>query len=153
MTDTASSPIWWPVALHLVDTLRAHALLDGVQVEDGYPGEVGTTSSEVVYVDEITSSDISIPVATGGAKHYDDIFTVWLVLRVAGRKSRREAITRLAEIDGAVLQVLATDPTLDDMPGVVSAEITERRQMAPDTSDGPRAHGMVAVTVHSRITP
>lgn len=153
MTDTASDPVWWDVADHLVETLRAHPLLDGVQVADGFPGEVGTTLPEVVFVDEITSAEISIPVATGGAKSYDDIFTVWLVLRVAGRKSRREARIRLAEIDAAVLQVLRADPTLGDLPGVLSAEISERRQMAPDTSDGPRAHGMVAVTVHSRITP
>ncbi len=150
----ASAPIRQVVAEHLVDVLAGHELLGGVQVEDGYPGELAAAGPELVWVAEIANVEVAIPVGTGGTKVYDDRFAVRLSIRVAGRPNRRATARRLAEIHRGIHQVLATDATLDDLDGVLSAEITDRRStVGSPTPDGHLGFGLVVVTVHSRIGP
>ena len=150
----ADIPIRTVVAEHLVDLLAGHELLGGVQVEDGYPGELAVTGPEVVWLQEIETQELGIPLGMAGPKIYDDTFDAHLLSRVAGRASRRETGRRLAEIHTAILQVLAEDPTLDDLDGVVSAELTANDWTpASPTPDGFLGFGRSVVTVHTRITP
>lgn len=150
----ATAPVRQVVAEHLVDVLAGHELLGGVQVEDGYPGELSATGPELVWIAEVADTEVSIPVGTGGSKVYDDRFAVRFSIRVAGRPSRRAAARRLAEIQAGIHQVLAADATLGGLDGVVSAEITDRRStVGSPTPDGHLGFGLAVITVHSRIGP
>jgi len=148
MADT-----WGEVTDHLVAALAGCELLDQVQVHDGMPGENAKVGNELLVVDDEITSESSIPVAVGGAKPYDDTFEIMLVIYVKGRSTRAEAKARLAEIVGAVQTLLAADPSLGGIEGVLSASIVRRRRITKVLTDGPVGYGELVISVHSRIVP
>jgi hypothetical protein len=149
----ATTPIWGEVAAHLVAALAAADGLAEVQVVDGMPGENDQTGPELLIVDDEITSESSMPVAVGGAKPYDDVFEVLLRISVKGRTSLADARTRLAEIIGATHTLLAGDPSLGDLDGLLSVTIVRRRAVVSNTADGPMAYGEIYLSVHSRIVP
>jgi hypothetical protein len=149
----AATPIWGEVTDHLVEVIAAAEGLAGVQVCDGMPGEMAQTGPELLIVDDEITSTASMPVGVGGAKPYDDIFEVLLRISVKGRATRAEARDRLAEIDAAVHTLLAGDPSLGDLDGVLSAGIVRRRRVVSNTTEGPMAYGEIYLSIHSRIVP
>lgn len=149
----AETPIWGDVTDHLVAALAGSELLDQVQVHDGMPGENAQVGNELIVVDDEITSESSMPVAVGGAKPYDDTFELRLIAFVKGRATRTEARDRLAEIDGAIHTLLAGDPTLGGLDGVLSASIVRRRRIVTNTTDGPMAYGETVLSIHSRIVP
>lgn len=150
----ASVPVRWVVIRHICDVLAGHELLGGVGVHPGFPGELAAAGAELIWVDAPPPSDTRIPVGTGGRKIVDDTFSVPLQIRVAGRPNLAEAGDRLDEIAGAVVEVLATDPTLDALDGVLSAEITSVAGPAIGvTPDGPLGYSRIEISVHTRIGP
>jgi hypothetical protein len=149
----AKTPIWSEVCTHIVNALRGSALFSGAQVEDGWISENGVTSDTVVIVDDEIDSDTAIPVAVGGPKPYDDVFEINIIIAVRGRGSRAEARTRLAELDGAVHELLAGDPSLAGIDGVLKASIVRRTRRIAMAQDGPMARSVITVQVHSRLSP
>jgi hypothetical protein len=94
----------------------------------------------------------NIPVATAGRKQYDDEFSFPLEMRVAGTADMAVAAQTVDRIMSAVLDVLATDPTVGNLPGLVTATVSEMRgPYAEGTPDGPMAWAEVTVTAHLRI--
>ena len=149
----ADAPIWEDVVDHLVDALAGSELLAQVQVVEGLPGDLKVMGDELVAVDDEITSETSMPVATAGAKPYDDIFEVLIRIRVRGRSTRSDTRARLGEIHAAIHELLAGDPTLGALDGVLSAAIVRRRRMVTSTTDGFLGYGEVYLSVHSRITP
>lgn len=149
----ADAPVWWEVAWAITETLAASPLMDQVQVCDSFPGEQAVTSDELVWIRELMSEDVSIPVMTAGTKHYDDTFEIVLVVDVRGRPDLRSTQIRLSEIHASIHRLLAESPTLADLAGVVSAVISGRRQTAVTTLDGPVGFGEVTISVHTRLMP
>lgn len=146
----ATTSIDWTVAKAIVDTLRADTTLRGVSVEPGWPGDQGVVE-QMIWLDD-TESDTSIPVMTGTRMARDDLFDLSWQIRVAGRPTLDATRTRMAELVAAVENVLADSPTLSDLDGVVSAEITRRRSVAARTPSGILGFAEVIVQVHSRLT-
>ena len=149
----ADQPIWEDVVDHLVDALAAFDGLAQVQVVEGLPGDLKVVGNELIAVDDEITSETSMPVATAGAKPYDDTFEVLIRIRVRGRATRAETRMRLGEIHAAIHELLAGDPTLGDIDGVLSASIVRRRRLVTSTPDGFLGYGEVYLSVHSRITP
>jgi len=149
----ADQPIWEDVVDHLVDALAGYEGLGTVQVVEGLPGDLTVVGNELVAVDDEITSETSMPVATAGAKPYDDIFEVLIRIRVRGRATRADTRTRLGEIHAAIHELLAGDPTLGNLDGVLSASIVRRRRLVTSTPDGPLGYGEVYLSIHSRITP
>mgnify|MGYP006921326118 CR=1 FL=1 len=149
----ADAPIWEDVVDHLVDALAGSEQLGAVQVIEGLPGDLKVVGDELVAVDDEITSETSMPVATAGAKPYDDIFEVLIRIRVRGRSTRADTRARLGELHAAIHELLAGDPTLGDLDGVLSAAIVRRRRMVTSTTDGFLGYGEVYLSVHSRITP
>lgn len=146
-----ATSIRWPVARYLLDLARSHGGLDGVQIDDGWPGDKAR-APEMMWVEGI-DSDVSIPVMTGGRTHRDDQFEITLSIRVVGRRDRASTVDRIDEIAAAIEDIVADSSTLQDFDGVVSAEVTRERSTAGDTpSDGPVGFGQVVVFVHTRLT-
>ena len=152
----ADQPIWEDVVDHLVDALGGFEGLAQVQVVEGLPGDLKVVGNELIAVDDEITSETSMPVAVGGAKPYDDVFEVLLRIRVRGRigdTARADTKNRLAEIHAAIHELLAGDPTLGNLDGVLSASIVRRRRLVTSTPDGPLGYGEVYLSIHSRITP
>lgn len=146
----AETSIDWTVAKAIADTLRADTTLRGVSVEPGWPGDQGIVA-EMIWLDE-TDSQQTIPVMTGTRMARDDIFDLRWQIRVAGRPTLDATKTRLAELSAVLENTLADSPTLSDLDGVVSAEITRRRSVAARTPSGILGFAERIVQVHSRLT-
>lgn len=146
----ASTSIRWTVTKHLVDALRNHQALSGVLVEPGWPGEDNLRPS-TIYVDELRTESLLIPVASAGRKNRDDKFAIPFMFRVVDAGSLDDTMTRLTQLVAAVEDVLADSPTIDDMDGVVSAEVTDETMTAGLRPDGYVGYGQLVVSVHSRL--
>lgn len=149
----ATTPIWAAACERLVTVLTNAPELEGVDVHDGWPGDLNLIGPESLVVDDEIESEASMPVAVGGAKPYDDIFTVRILVHVRGRLTRAATRERLAEIEAAVHTVLAADPSLADLDGVLSAGIVRRRHQIQMTADGPLSYAEITLSIHSRLTP
>ena len=149
----ADQPIRWVAAKHLADLFAGRAELDGCQVEVGFPGELKVKGAEYLYLDEMMSSEVDVPTMRAGTLDQDDIFDLRWIIRVAGRSTIDEAMSRTCEIDAGIHAIVTGTHTLGDLDGVVSAEVTERFQMVANTTDGPIGHGLTVVQIHSRISP
>lgn len=124
------------------------ATLDGVQVEAGWPGD--TLKSEAVWIDQL-DGEVTIPVMTAGRKYRDDRFTVPFEVRVAGKASLDATMTRLAVIVAEIEDVLADDPGLDTLDGLISAEVSEERMTAGEIANtGWIGFAEIVVSCHAR---
>lgn len=143
----AETTIRWACTEHVIDLISRR--LDGVSVYPGWPGDKLTTA-EMVWVSEL-DGEIAIPVMTGGRKQRDDKFTIPLQVRVTGRPDLSATMGRLSEIVATVEDVLASDSTLGDWDGVVSAEITGERFTATETPSAYVGFAEVVVSIHARL--
>jgi len=135
----------------VIDALRTSPALRGVDVFAGWPGDRNVTPLMVWVGFDITGNP-NIPVATAGRKQYDDEFSFPLEMRVAGEPDMYKAAEKVDAIMAGVLDVLANDPTVGNLPGLVTATVSEMRgPYAEGTPDGPMAWAEVTVTAHLRI--
>lgn len=122
--------------------------LDGVQVEPGWPGD--TLKDEAVWVDEL-DGELVIPVMSAGRKYRDDKFTVPFEIRVTGKKDLDATMSRLSVIVAAIEDVLADDPGLDGLDGLIAAEVTAERMTAGEIANtGWVGFAEVVVSCHAR---
>lgn len=147
MADTS---IRWATTNQLVALIRDASAATGVVVEPGWPGDQNVRP-EMLWVDDITSTQ-EIPVMSGGRMHRDDFFTIRFLSRVAGRKTLDETMSRLDELAALIENPVADGPTLEDLDGVVSAEIATTDMTCGRTPDGCLGYGVHEVRVHSRLT-
>lgn len=147
MSPTTS--IRWTCVKHLIDLLRDHALMAGVVVEPGWPGD--QVGPETVWVADL-DGQVNIPVMTGGRKQRDDLFRIPFEIRIVGNVDLDATFARLTEIVSAIEDVLADSPTLSELDGVVSAEVTEERFSIADVpATGRVGMAELVVSVHSRL--
>ena len=150
----AQTPVRWAVVKALKDLFIARPEMEGCQVETGWPGDMGFTRPEALFLDMVVSSEVVVPTMQSGAKDQDDTFDLYWVTLVRGRTSHDDAMERLCQIDAGIHRVITGDPSLGDLDGNVSAQITERNQKAPRTpTDGVLGHGLVVIQVHTRLSP
>lgn len=148
MADTS---IRWAVAKQLVQMVRDQPAATGVLVEPGWPGDQ-FMKPDMLWIDEIGSTEADVPVMTGGRSHRDDRFTIVFLSRVAGRKDLDATLTRLEEIGALLEDPPADTATLDDFPGVVSADYALTDMTCGRTPDGCLGFARHEVRVHSRLT-
>lgn len=148
----ATGPIRWACAQQLIEILRAEPALDGVQIEPGFPGDVGTRR-EAIWLDAMTGT-VTARVMTPDRRMLDDNFVMPLQLRVAGHRTLDGAMARISELLHAAYQPIVTGvSTLQGLDGVVSALPGELNgPTAGETpSDGVLAFASLTVDVHARI--
>ena len=143
----ATTNIRWTVTKTLIDLIRAHPSVIGVQVEPGWPGD---TEAEAIWVDEL-DGEVDMPLMMGGRKIRDDRFTIPFEIRVANRDDLDSTMERLLELVAAIEDVTADDPTLGGLDSMPSAVISHERQICARTPDGHIGFAEVVVDVHSRL--
>lgn len=144
----ATTNVRWSVVNRLLTNLRSSPEMAGVLIEPGWPGD--RVKPETIWVDFL-GGPVSIPVMKAGRKERDDNFDIPLEIRVANNTSLDLTMARLTELVAAVEDILADDPSLDDLEGVIDAEITNERMTCAETREGHLGFAEVVVSVHSRL--
>lgn len=134
------------VVQEIIDRLRAHDDLVGVQIEHGWPGD--TIKPEAIWVDGI-DGDLQIESMQAGPKEYSDSFRLPFEVRVANRSTGDVTATRMSEVAGAIRQTIAADPTLGDFPNLDWALVDSQQQTCAETRDGWLGFVEVVVVCHS----
>jgi hypothetical protein len=119
-------------------------------VSSGWPGDKNERP-RMLWVDDVRSTE-DRPVITGGRLHRDDMFTITLLMRVTGHRTTDAAHDDLETIDALIDDYFAADHTLDDLDGIVSAEVTEGDFTVGTTPTGVVGYGRREVMIHARLT-
>jgi hypothetical protein len=121
-----------------------------VGVTPGYAGE--SITPDAVWLDSIIG-DIEIANLKAGRKERDDNFDVPVLSRVAANgRDHDEVMERITEIAASIEDELANDPGLDELDGVISAEVTSEQCSCAQFTEGWIGFGEVIVSVHARLT-
>lgn len=106
----------------LLTLLQAHPDLAGVQVEYGWPGD--SWEVESVWIASVKGT-VSISALSAGRKYRDDVFTITVLIQ-AGRlgQTALDADLRAEVLYGALEDVLANDPSLGNVDGLLWAQLS-----------------------------
>jgi hypothetical protein len=144
----ATTSVRWAVTKHLVDLIRANPDLAGVRVEPGYPGD--EAGAEAIWVYGL-DGELSIPLMQAGRKQRDDRFEIPFQVAVSLNANLDTTFQRLTEIVAAIEDVLADDPSLGGIDGVIAAEITSERLSCGPSRQLYMGVAEVVVSVHARL--
>ena len=145
----ATTNIRWVACQRIVSILRSDNLLAGVTVEPGWPGD-RVSSAQLIWIDELDGT-CEIPVMTAGRKQRNDDFDIPLQMRVLGLGTLDDTMNQLSVLVASVENALANDTSLDDLDGVLSAEVTRERMTSAMFPEGPVGFAEVVVSVSTRL--
>lgn len=145
----ATTNIRWAACQRIVSLLQSDNTLTGVTVEPGWPGDRAPTA-RLIWIDELDGT-CEIPVMTGGRKQRNDDFDIPLQIRVIGLGTLDDTMGQLSVLVAAVENALANSTTLEDLDGVLSAEITRERMTSAMFPEGPVGFAEVVVSVSTRL--
>lgn len=124
---------------------------DPVSVSQGWPGK--HLEREHIWIDRVTGA-VSMPFAMSGRKVRDDEFTVRLVFQAASPgDSIQETDERADALYAFFENLLATDPSLENMDGVMDAPTwTAEGPNGELTDEGAVSFYVVELSVNSRLS-
>lgn len=125
----------YAVRAAIVEALKANTALTDVQVSHGYPGEA-FVERESIYVDRVTGAH-KVANIKAGRKQRDETYAVTVVIAVVNDDSsvaetEATALGYLQEVEDLV----ADDPSLGDVNGVVHATAGDFRMLSDLTANG-----------------
>lgn len=133
----------------LRDQLSDLPAFEGVQVVYGDPG--ATARREVIWVGEIWREDQSlVGISPRPSATRDEEYEVRVHVQVSSKAKPEACEDRLGELISEIEFMLAQDPKIQNVPGVLWATVTELRITSKETGDGPYAHGIITITVRAR---
>lgn len=147
----ATRSVRWTVTRHVVELLRGAPGLVGVDVWSMWPGDRHVVPA-MIWVDGI-DGDLEIPVFQAGRKQRDDRFSLPVLTRVFSRSvdDADGVMERLIDITAVVGDLLADDPGIQGLDGVVSAEVISESQTGMVTQEGVSGWGRTELSIHSRL--
>ena len=146
----ASTSVRWETILRFCELLQEHGDLDGVAVHPVYPGDKNVTP-EMVVADAIEGT-VEPSSFKPSRHHREDKFTVtWQVMIASQKRDPQAAMVRLFEVVAAFEDVCADSPTLGDLDGVVSCDVSSERQWPVATPEGSLSAAEVTISVHSYL--
>lgn len=145
----ATVNIRWTVVSKIIDLISSSPLVAGVTVAPGWPGERNHLA-QIIWIDDI-DGNVEIPVMTGGRKQRNDDFDIPIQFQVLGFVNLDDTMRRLTELVAIVEDTLADDTSLDNLDGVLSAQITRERMTSAVTTEGPVGFAEVTVSVTTRL--
>lgn len=147
MADTSAR---WTVVARLLERLQGHERLTDVGVTDEHPGD--QIKPESAYLSNVEGDTFAMPLAMAGRKARDDEFRLVWTITVTLRQGPTETIARASDIVAAFDDVLAEDPTLGDLPLLVSAHLSNvNGPMLIRTDKGRFAIAEAVVSCHMRL--
>lgn len=144
----ATTPIWYTATRTLLAAMRAADRQ--LHVSAGWPGDKNDRK-RMLWVFEVRPAE-ERPVITGGRLHRDDFFTIELRYRVSGMRTGDDALDALQTLDALVDDYLAAEHTLDDLDGIVSAEVGVGAFTVDATPGGVVGFGRREINLHARLT-
>lgn len=143
---------------HTLTRLHGSPALALVGVWPCYPGEEHETP-EMIWCGDL-DGQLEIPVSTGADLRHprDDAFDIDIYVRINSQvladpfTAFLATYDRLAEVLGVIENLLADDPTLDEMPALVDAQLTRSAQTVRPSNEGPIGWGLCTLTAHTRLS-
>ena len=145
----ATTNIRWAACKAIVSLLRSDNSLAGVNVEPGWPGD-RVPNAQLIWIDELDGT-CEIPVMTAGRKQRNDDFDIPLQMRVLGLGTLDDTMNQLSVLVASVENALANDTSLDNLDGVLSAEVTRERMTSAMFPEGPVGFAEVVISVSTRL--
>jgi len=146
----AETTVWWSAVERLVSLLRVHpSLIGSVDVHTGWPGDLHR-KPEMVFVDELSSTE-DRPVMKSGRQVRDESFRLPLIVVITGRGDLDSTLCRTSAVVAAIQDVLADEPALSDLDGVLFTWVAEKSMSCGQTPEGPIGTARVVVDVTARL--
>lgn len=143
----ATTMVRWAAAKQLQTMIQAHATItDDSVVTLTYPGDAA--GPDAIWLEATFEGSLDIPVMTGPARDTrEDVFTLVYGLRSQGHSTADDAGTRVAVLAAVLEDVLANDPSVNNLDGVIDALI--RPTIGPQVFDMASAGfmGFVRITI------
>lgn len=135
----------WVVIPQLLDLISRHPNMTDVQVAYEYPGQ--SLDVKALWISDVAGVSYEVPVQTPDRVMREDIFALTLRVWVADTDDLLPTMEAVAEIIGAVEDVVADDVELG-MPGVViDSLITNVNGPLPVQTDHDGHVGVAEITV------
>jgi hypothetical protein len=157
MTPITSTAARFGLILHVVERLRLAPEMSGVGVYPGWPGDK-YDMGDLVWVSDI-SGTLDIPFSTSANLRHsrDDQWSCEWLFKVIGPiaadplTALAATAERLSVLVGALEDLCADDPSIDDWPGTLSAQITDAGQTYGVTPERPVGFGRAVMSVSTRL--
>lgn len=133
----------------LRDSLKTRPALQGVLVNYGDPGDRGR--KEQVWMGRIERADQEPVALRQGRRKRDEDYDLWVHIDVASKVQAEDNEARAIELVQEVESVLAEDPSLGEVQGVLWAVVREMRVNTVETGEGPSTSAIVIVNVRGRL--
>ena len=146
----AETTVWWSAVERLVSLLRVHpSLIGSVDIHTGWPGDLHR-KPEIVFVDELSSTE-DRPVMKSGRQVRDESFRLPLIVVITGRGDLDSTMCRTSAVVAAIQDVLADEPALSDLDGVLFGWVARKSMSCGQTPEGPIGTARVVVDVTARL--
>jgi hypothetical protein len=133
----------------LRDGLALRPALQGVLVNYGDPGDRGRR--EQIWMGRIQRADQEPVALRQGRRKRDEDYDLWVHIDVASKVTPEDNEARAIEIVQEVESLLADDPSIGNVPGVLWAVVSQMRLNTVETADGPSTSAIVTVNVRGRL--
>ena len=105
---------------------------------------------EMVFVDELSSTE-DRPVMKSGRQVRDESFRLPLIVVITGRGDLDSTMCRTSAVVAAIQDVLADEPALSDLDGVLFGWVARKSMSCGQTPEGPIGTARVVVDVTARL--
>ncbi len=146
----ATGSIRTATALAFGTVATAAADMLDVEVALSYPGdEIGR---DAIWLDAIDGAS-EVPTSRAGRSSRDDTFRLTWQIRTADHDDAKSAMSRVEELAAAIDGMIADDPTLGGLDGLLWASFDglTRGPLPVQTPTGVIGYGEVVVECHSRL--
>lgn len=138
----------------IVEALRDHDDLDGVQVEPAWPGP--DAQREMIFLaDDVPAWDLEIPNIKSGRKQRQETYTltleVWVFAPSLRPPDAQVAKDRAVELADLIDDILADDPKLNNLDGVQRIVVTSGSRSLVAFEKGWGCQVTRGIEVHARL--
>ena len=136
----------------LLTKLQANGTLSSLQVTYGDPG--GAARRECVFLGDITNNQHDPEsFSTGRRRRLEDFdLEVFCFVNSKPRSSPQDCETRAIVLADAVETVVADDPQLGNLTGLLWCQVKSMSMSTIETGDGPACTVTVIINAHARLT-
>lgn len=134
----SSTPLYWSmdgVIDSLVAGLKTREGLEGVQVDDQWPGD--EQQDESIWVGDVNCTEMNNGMRGGAPVVANEVYTIqlWVDVNTPGQRTPRD---RLTELVGEVLAFVAENPRINTAEGKSNSARTAGWKYAPYVRPGGR---------------
>ena len=136
----------------LLTELQAHSTLSSIQVAYADPG--GAARRECVFLGDISNNQHDPEsISSGRRRRIEDFdLEVFVFVNSKPRSSPQDCEARAIVLADAVEEVVADDPQLSNLTGLLYCQVSEMSMSTVETGDGPATTVTLTINAKARLT-